>query len=85
MKFVRAAPIRSVDDCAARTPEFCAVGVRLHFEFGNRVRRNLYDLARKTLVAGPVSVVVHAVQQKIVHRRPQAIDVKSGLASAAAD
>src|SRR5262249_51197751 len=85
VKLIRAAAVGSVDDRAAAPPELGAVSVGLYFEFGDGVGRNLHYLARKALVAGAVGVVVHPVEQEVVSRVAQAVDVERGFAAGGGD
>src|SRR5262249_43148957 len=85
VKLIRAAAVGSVDDRAAAASELCAVGVGLHFEFGDGVGRDLHHLARKALVAGSVGVVVYPVEQEVVERVAQPVDVERGFAAGGSD
>ena len=51
-------------------------------ELLHRVRRRLHHLVREALVARAVGVVVDAVDQEVVERRAQAVDVERALAAA---
>ena len=80
MKLVRAAAERRVDDRAAGAAELGAEVVGLDLELLHRVRRHLHDLVGEALVAGAVRVVVDAVEDEIVQRAAQAVDVERGVA-----
>src|SRR5262249_20930604 len=85
VKLIGARSVRSIDHRSARTPEFGAVGIRLDLEFRDRVRRDLHDLARKTLIAGAICVVIDTVKKEVIDGRTQSIDIKSSLSTASAD
>src|SRR4030095_13872789 len=49
------------------------------------IRRNLHHLVGKALITCSVRVVVDAVQQKVVNRTSQAVDIKRRFTTGAAD
>ena len=67
------------DHRAAHAPVFGAVVAGDHFEFGERVRRQLHQLGGIALVAGAVGIVIQAVQQKIVIRAAHAVYVEGAF------
>ena len=73
-----------VDHRAAHAPVFGAVVAGDHFELGKRVRRRLHQLGGIALVAGPVGIVVQAVQQKVVIGAAHAVYVEGAFARRAA-
>ena len=76
VELIRAAAKRRIDHRAARAPVFGAEVVRLDFEFLNCVRRGLHDLIREALIAGAVGVVVHAVNDEVIERTAQSVDIE---------
>ena len=83
VKRVGAAAERGVDDGAAGTAELGAEVVGLDLELLHGVGRDLHDLVREALVAGAVGVVVHPVEDEVVERAPQAVDVEGAVARVA--
>ena len=77
---VRAAAIVDVDRRAGGAAVFGAHVVGDDLELADRVGRRLHDLVREALVAGAVGVVVDAVDQEVVERAAQAVDVERPLA-----
>ena len=77
---VGAAAVVDVDRRARRAPVFGAHVVGDDLELGDRVRRRLHHLVREALVAGAVGVVVDAVDQEVVERAAQAVDVERAFA-----
>ena len=51
-----------------------------HLELGHGVRRWIRHLARKSLVAGGIGVVVKSVQQEVIVRAPHPVHVERTLA-----
>jgi hypothetical protein len=84
MEPVRAAPVHDVDRRASRPAVLGADVVRQNLELADRVRRRLHHLVREPLVARAVSVVVHSVDQEVVERAPQAVDVERSFARCSA-
>ena len=80
VQLVRAAPVIDVDRRPGRAAVFRAHVVRDDLELADRVRRRLHDLVREPLVAGPVGVVVDAVDHEIVERAAQAVHIEGALA-----
>ena len=80
VELVGAAAIRDVDGRAGRTAVFRALVVRHDAELADRVGRRLHHLIREPLVARAVGVVVHAVDQEVVERAAQAVDVERAFA-----
>ena len=77
---VGAARIGDVDRGARRTAVLRAHVVGHDLELADRIRRRLHHLVREALVAGAVGVVVDAVDQVVVERRAQAVDVERPFA-----
>src|ERR1700722_4097596 len=76
VKLVSAALDAGVDHRAGCVPELRAVVIGFHLVHLERIRIRLDDLIRKSLVAGSVSVVVHAVEHEIVQFASAAVDVE---------
>src|SRR5215471_17809299 len=85
VKLIGPTAVRCVDHRPGATPEFSAVGVGLHLELLDGVRGDLDDLARKTLIARAISIVVDTVQQEIVDRVAQTVDIKSRFTARGGD
>ena len=80
VELVGAAAERGVDDGAAGAAVLGAEVVGLDLELLDRVGRDLHDLVREALVAGAVGVVVDAVEDEVVERAAQAVDVERRVA-----
>ena len=77
---VGAAPVGDVHRRAGRASVFRALVVGDDAELADRVGRRLHHLVGEALVAGAVGVVVDAVDQEVVERAAQAVDVEGALA-----
>ena len=77
---VGAAGGRDVDGRAGRPSVLRAHVVGDDFELGHRVGRGLHHLVAEALVARAVGVVVDAVDEEVVERAAQAVDVEAPLA-----
>ena len=80
MDLVGAAAVRDVHGRARRAAVLGALVVRDDAELADRVGRRLHHLVREALVAGAVGVVVDAVDQEVVERAAQAVDVERAFA-----
>ena len=76
---VRAALHGHIDRPAARTSVLGAVVISNYLKLGNRVRRRLRHLVRKSLIAGAISIVIDAVHQKVIVSASQSIDREGSL------
>ena len=77
---IHAAPVRHVHRRAGGAAVLRALVVRDDAELADRVGRRLHHLVRKALVARAVRVVVDAVDQEVVERAAQAVDVEGAFA-----
>ena len=80
VELVRAAAVGDVDRRAGGAPVLGALVVGDDAELADRVGRRLHHLVREALVAGAVGVVVDAVDQEVVERAAQAVDVERAFA-----
>ena len=80
MKLVGAGAHDGVHDRAAHAAILRRVVAGDDFELQNRIRRGLGHLIRKTLIAGGIGIVVHAVQQEVVVSAPHAVGVEGAFA-----
>src|SRR3954447_15726668 len=79
VELVGTTAIRGIHDGPAAPTVFGAVRICLYPELGDCVGRDLDDLRRKPLIAGPVRVVVHAVQLVVVCSAAEPIYVDGAL------
>ena len=80
---VRAAPVGHVDGGARRPAVLGALVVGHDLELVDGIGRRLHHLVGEALVAGAVGVVVDAVDEKVVERTAQAVDVEGAFAQCA--
>src|SRR5262249_34603490 len=85
VKLIGPGAVRCVDHGAGAASEFRAISVGLDLELLDGVRRDLDDLARKALIAGAIRIVVDAIQQEVIDRIAQPVDVEGGFAPGSRD
>ena len=65
-----------VHDGAVAASKFGAVGIGLHFEFGDRVHRRLHHVRGAVQHVAQVGIVVDAVEQEVVLQRRAPLALK---------